>query len=126
MIDKLEHYKRICSQIDFFSQRMSDSFTLFVQLSMATIGGFVWLKTQENAKEATYLFPLGRWVIPFLATFTIIQMTSDFRSWLGFRQAEANLLERVDLKPSFFTWRLVILRSVIVTIVAIGGFIYLR
>ena len=68
-ISNLERYKRVCSQIDYFSNRATDSFKLFVQLSIATIGGFAWLRTQESEPICDMLY-LARWVIPALAIIT--------------------------------------------------------
>jgi len=49
---------------------MVDAFNLLIQLSLAVIGGFIWLKMQPNAKEAASLFPLVCWLLPVLAVFT--------------------------------------------------------
>ena len=105
---------------------MVDAFNLLIQLSLAVIGGFIWLKMHPNAKEAASLFPLVCWLLPVLAVFTIIHLLYYFQSWWGFRRVEAELLERPDLKPTVFSARLVTLRCVIVAAVAIGGFLVLR
>jgi hypothetical protein len=125
-IDKNERYKRVCSQIDFFSQRMADAFRLFIQLTIATVGGFIWLKTQPNADAAADLFPLVRWILPILAALVVIEMASELYSWWGFRQAEAKLLARDDLIPSAKSARLIVFRAAVAILVGTAGFFLLR
>jgi hypothetical protein len=126
-ISRSEHYNRVCSQIDLYSKRMIDSFNLFIQLSIATIGGFIWLKIQPNASNADTVFPLLRWILPLLAAFTIFELFSDLVSWYGLRKAEAKLLNRPDLRPKpLRSGRQEYFRASIAILVGIAGFIFLR
>lgn len=126
IVGENERYKRICSQIDFFSNRMADAFKLFIQLSIATVGGFLWLKTQSSADKAADLFPLVRWILPVLAALIIIEMFSELHSWWGFREAEAKLLGRPDLRPTMKSTRLIVYRGAVAALVGAAGFLYLR
>jgi hypothetical protein len=65
-IGLLEHYERVCSALDFLCQRMDATFRLFVQLSTAVVGGFIWLKMQPQSSTVEYLFPVARFIIPLL------------------------------------------------------------
>jgi hypothetical protein len=96
-----EHYRRVCTYLDFYVTRMDNCFKLFVQVSTATIGGFIWLKMQPNAKEVEYLFPLASLIIPFVAFFTALEIGSLLYGWYGLRKMEAELLGRSDLMPKF-------------------------
>src|SRR5438552_18508601 len=100
-ISTVEHYKRVCAAQDLYTKRMEDSFKLFVQVSIATIGGFIWLKMQPSASTVEHLFPLARLIIPFVAVFTALELASLVYGWFGFRQAEARLLARPELMPQF-------------------------
>lgn len=127
MIDQEEHYKRVCIALDSYVKRMEDSFRLFVQLSIATAGGFVWLKMQQNAEAASSIFPLARWVLPMLALFTIVQIGSDLIGWIGYRKQEAALLGKRDLNPKFpISGRLEVFRIFGAALVGWAGFVYLR
>lgn len=84
---------------------MEDSFRLFVQLSIATAGGFIWLKIQPDANAAADLFPLVRYVLPLLALFTMVQIGSDLWGWFRYRREEATLLGRADLNPRLCLYR---------------------
>ena len=127
MIHELEHYKRVCTALDSYVKRMDDSFRLFVQLSIATIGGFIWAKIQTDAEKAASVFPLIRWILPFLALFSIIQIGSDLIGWFGYRRQEANLLGQPDLEPKFpMSGRLELLRILGAAVVGYVGFLYLR
>lgn len=122
-----ERYKRICAQISYYTDRMDRAFNRFVQLSIATIGGFIWLKTQPMAKAADYLFPVVRWIIPFLAFVTVLEIAADWRSWHGYREAEAKILERPELDPTFpIAGRLEGVRIIIMIVVAFIAFSYLQ
>jgi hypothetical protein len=122
-----EHYKRICTQISYYTERMDRAFNRFVQLSIATIGGFIWLKTQPMAKAAEDLFPVVHWIIPFLAFVTVLEILADWRSWFGYREEEARVLGRPNLKPTFpIAGRLEGIRIIVVIIVAFVAFFYLQ
>lgn len=126
-ISSLERYKRVCSMITYLCERMDHVFKLFVQVSTAVVGGFIWLRMQPNAASVDDLFAVARWVIPILAVATIIQMISDHISWLGYRRAEAGLLGRDDLMPSFpNSGKFEYLRILIVALVGLGAFLWLR
>lgn len=126
-ITKVERYHRICSQIDRFADRAGRSFTAFVQLSVAIVGGFIWLKTQDNLEQAAGVLPLARWLLPALSVIVIIEMWSDHVSWRGFRIAEAKILERPDLMPRLaVSGRLEFFRMAIALVVGIAGYIWLR
>jgi hypothetical protein len=84
-----------------YVKRMDNCFKLFVQVSTATIGGFIWLKMQPNAKEVEYLFPVASLIIPFVAFFTALEICSLLYGWYGLRKVEAELLGRDDLMPRF-------------------------
>ena len=123
MIEPLERYKRVCSQLDGLCRRLDDTFRLFIQTSTAVVGGFIWLKMQPNAQAVEYLFPIARWIIPMVAIATIIQIGCDHFSWWGYRQSEAGLLNRHDLEPKHpKSGKLEIFR-IIITAVA-GGAAY--
>lgn len=122
-----EHYKRACAGIDFFAARLERTFNLFIQLSVATVGGFIWLKTQQHAEAASNVFPLVRWIIPALAIISIAQTVSDSKSWFGFRREEANLLGRPDLVPRFpRSGRIEIIRIIAMIVFAAAAFWFLR
>lgn len=127
LISPEERYKRVCSMLTYFCDRMDQAFKLFVQISTAVIGGFIWLRMQPNSSSVDHLFAVGRWIIPILAAVTIGQIIFDHISWYGYRRAEANLLGREDLKPSFpNSGKLEYLRITIITIVGLGAFCWLR
>jgi hypothetical protein len=129
-----ERYKRVCAQISYYSDRMDRAFNRFVQLSIATIGGFIWLKMQPMAKAAENVFPLVRWIIPLLAFVTVVEIVADLRSWYGYRKAEAAILKKEaallgeeTLTPEFPFWfRLEGIRIIIAFVVAIMGYLYLQ
>lgn len=122
-----EHYKRVCAQIDRYHDRQEASFTRFVQLSLATIGGFIWLKTQKNVSGVEYLFDLVRWIPLALAFMTVVEIIMLHRVWCGFRRAEADLLDRPDLRPKWpRSWRREMFQSITVTIIGTFGYVWLR
>lgn len=127
MVNDLERYKRVCNQIDKLADRSADTFKLFAQLSLSTIAGFLWLKTQTNAKSIEHLLPIARWVLPALAVVTIAQILSDHISWRGFRDAEATLLGREDLRPRFpYSGRLEYFRAAVAAVVGLAGYVWLQ
>jgi hypothetical protein len=127
MIREEEHYKRVCVALDLYVKRMDDSFRLFVQLSIATAGGFIWLKIQPNANAAECFFPLVRWVLPLLAASTMFQIGSDLFGWFGYRRQEAILLNRPYLDPRLpRSGHLELFRIVAAAFVGWLGFVYLR
>jgi hypothetical protein len=126
MISELERYKRVCSQLDTLCKRMDDTFRLFVQLSVAVVGGFIWLKMQPNASTVAHLALIARWIIPILAIFTIGQIIADWRAWFGYREAEAALLKRPDLRPTCLgSAKLEMFRVILATLVGIGAFVWM-
>ena len=127
MIEKIDHYKVVCSRIDHFANRNVETYKLFIQLALATTGGFFWLSTLPNRDKIEHLLPLGRWIIPFLAAVTALQIYSDYRSWLGYRKAEATLLERDDLQPKFpRSGRFEMMRIRTVLLAGVAGYLFLR
>ena len=127
MIEEIERYKRVCDQIDRMAERITDTYKLFAQLSLSTIGGYLWLKTQPNVKSIEHLLPLARWVIPVLAAVTVAQILSDHISWRGFRDAEATLLGRDDLRPRFpYSGRLEYFRVLVVAVAGYAGYSWLQ
>lgn len=74
---KEERYRRICSQINLYSERIQQTYARFIQLSLATIGGFVWLKTQGNASNVADVLQIARWILPALAMFTLLELIID-------------------------------------------------
>jgi hypothetical protein len=126
-ISNLERYKRVCSQIDRFADRATDSFKLFIQLSIATVGGFAWLKTQDHPDNIKSLLDLARWVIPTLAVITAWQLLSDLTSWWGFREKEAELLQDPTVKPKCLnSGRLEFFRIAVLAVAAWAAFNWLR
>ncbi len=127
MVSPEEHYKRVCAQIDRYHDRQETSFARFVQLSLATVGGFLWLKMQDNVEQVEHLFALVRWIIPALALITVIEIFMLHIVWCGFRRAEAELLERPDLYPKWpRAWRREMFQSVTVAVIGAAGFVWLR
>lgn len=127
MIENVDRYKRVCSQLDFFCKRMDDTFKLFIQLSTAVIGGFIWLKMQPDAAKVAELFPVARWIIPILSVVTIMQIGSDCVGWWGYREAEAALLERSDLRPKLpQSARLESLRMVVTAFIGLAAYAWLH
>jgi len=121
-----EHYKRVCTYLDFYVTRMDNSFKLFVQISTVTIGGFIWLKMQANAKDVEYLFPVARLIIPFVAAFTALEIASLLYGWFGLRKEEARLLGRPDLMPIFpKSGRLEIVRIVGALLAGCASYLFL-
>lgn len=126
MIESIEHYKRVCSMLDFFCKRMDDSFRLFVQLSTAVVGGFIWLKMQADPKNVEHLFPVARWIIPALAIATIVQILSDLRSWYGYRQAEVQLNPKAPRPSVLRSGRLEYARILMTALVGFGAYCWLK
>ena len=126
MIEAVERYKRVCEQITYFSNRATDNFNLFVKLTVATIGGVAWLHThdQENIRG---LLPLARWIVPALAVITAWEIYTDLKSWWGYRVAEADLLEKPELRPKCFeSGRRDLVRIAILIPIALAGYCWLR
>lgn len=98
-VNDLDYYKRVCSQIDRFADRTTKSFDLFIKLSLATIGGYTWLKTHQDPNNLVWLVP---WVILALAIATAIELLSDLHSWWGFRKKESRLLGDANIEPRLF------------------------
>ena len=88
MVDDVERYKRVTFQMTYFGDRMRDTFKLFIQLAIAVIGGFVWLKIRPNSQQAANILQFARWIIPFLAIFMSLQIWWDDKTWRGYREAE--------------------------------------
>lgn len=105
MVDDVERYKRITFQMTYFGDRMRDTFKLFIQLSIAVIGGFVWLKIQPNSANAESIFRVARWIIPFLAIFMSFQIWWDDRIWRGYRQAEATFFPQIGDARKRMAWQ---------------------
>jgi hypothetical protein len=124
MIEDVERYKRVCSQVTYFSDRAAASFNLFIKLTVATVGGYAYLKINSKIED---LLPLARWIIPALAIITSIEILSDLVSWWGFREAEAELLQKPELKPRCLkSGRRDLLRIMTLAIVGFTGFLWLR
>jgi len=105
LIDDVERYKRVTAQLTYFSDRMRDTFKQFIQLTIAIIGGFVWLKLQPGSDKVTYLLEAARWLIPFLALFLSLQIWWDFKKWRGYRRAEAEFYPGVPEGRSTMAWQ---------------------
>lgn len=125
-ISPLEHYKRVCSALDFLCKRMDDTFRLFVQLSTAVVGGFIWLKMQPNSNTVEYLFPVARFIIPALAIATIAQMVADYRAWYGYREAEHALNAKAPAPSSWGSAKLEYIRILMTVVAALGAYCGLR
>jgi hypothetical protein len=96
----IEHYKRVCSQIDWYAQRMADAFKLFVQaLNRNNWWTYLTKDTAWCGDRRVNIFIGAMDRVPMHALFTIAQILSDLRTWYGFRHAEAALLQREDLRP---------------------------
>jgi hypothetical protein len=89
----------------YFGDRMRDTFKLFIQLSIAVVGGFVWLKIQPNSDKAATLFQVARWIIPFLAVFMSFQIWWDDRIWRGYREAEATFFPQIGKVRTCMAWQ---------------------
>lgn len=127
MVSKDIQYQRIIAATDRFADRASKTFEHFSQLSLATIGGYMWLKTQPKSSELQDALEIIRYVLPALAVVAIIQILSDYKSWRGFRVAEANILERPELQPRWpWSGRLEFIRCGVAIIVGIFGYLWLR
>jgi hypothetical protein len=96
MIDNTERYRRVTEQMTFFANRIRDNFKVFIQLSLATIGGFIWLRLQERADHVADLLYLARWILPALALFMSVLSWLDFWIWLGYRREEARLVPEIQ------------------------------
>jgi hypothetical protein len=124
MIESVERYRRVCAQITYFSDRAGNSFNLFIKLTIATIGGFAWLKTHNDLDQ---LSGLVRWIVPALALITACEILTDLTSWWGYREAEAQLLDMPELQPKCFKSGLRdFIRIVVLMIVGVAGFFWLR
>ncbi|MFZ0608868.1 MAG: hypothetical protein WAM75_14475 [Xanthobacteraceae bacterium] len=87
---------------------------------------FAWLKTQDASKIGD-LMDLARWIIPALAIMTAWEMFSDLKSWWGYREEEANILKRPDLKPKcFVSGRREFFRTLVLLVVGMTGYLWLR
>ena len=127
MIEPAEQYKRTCALIDYYANRMGAAFDLFVKLSLATIGGFIWLKIQPDANKAKFALDNARWIIPILAALLTLQLLSDLWSWWGNRVREAELIKRPAIRPVFLkSGRLEYLRIAAAWLIAILSFYNLQ
>ena len=127
MIKEADRYARVCAQIDWLADRAEKGFEKFVQLSVAIVGGFIWLKMQPNAAQVATTLALVHWLMPLLSLVTASQIISDYVSWHGFRAAEAGLIEREDLAPRFpKSGRLQFLRVAVNLLVGKAGLVWVR
>jgi hypothetical protein len=56
MIEETERYRRITVQMTFFAERIRDNFKIFLQFSIATIGGFIWLTRKQYCQRLAATF----------------------------------------------------------------------
>ena len=93
MIDDIERYKWITSQVNYFADRMRDNFKLYIQLATAIIGGFIWLQIQpdlDNHKLA--VLKIVPTLLLILGIFMSILIWVDYRCWYQYREAESELI----------------------------------
>lgn len=121
-----ERYRRICSQINLYSERMQQSFARFVQLSLATIGGFIWLKTQANTADVGNVLYIARWILPALAGLTILELYLDHRGWWNYRVDEAKHLNNPKRAPNKDSGRSEKVKAAAVAVIGVGGFFVLQ
>ena len=126
MIDELERYKFITSQLKYFADRMRDSFKLYIQLATAIIGGFVWLKIQPVATQGAVVLSIVPPLLLLLGVLMSALVWFDYACWYGYRKAESALIGG-RFPPSFprSAWAEIFMTlSMLVT--SGGGYCWLR
>ena len=102
MIDDAERYKFVTSQLQYFNDKIIESFKLYIQLVTAVTGGYLWLKTQN---QITGALAWARVAAPALMIFIGLAIISliivNLSSWWGYRKAESELLGGVVPIPVF-------------------------
>jgi len=102
MIDTVERYKFVTSQLQYFNDKIIESFKLYIQLVTAISGGYLWLKTQsQTADTLTWARVAAPALMIFVGLTIILLIIVNLSSWWGYRKAESNLLGGVVPTPVF-------------------------
>ena len=107
MSDELtvERFKNVTTMIRYHNDKMVEAFARFVRFSVGIVAGSVYLffveKTNQELKDIlVFAVPILFW---FVAISSLAVIFSNWRSWRGFREAEAQILKDDLLRPK--KWR---------------------
>jgi len=105
-VDDVKRYEFVTGQMRYFSDRMRDSFKLYIQIVTAMVGGLIFFFSQSASSAPPveiWIFTLatGPAAIIFVGFFLALQIAYDFQCWFGYRVAESKLTEGKAPPPSF-------------------------
>jgi uncharacterized iron-regulated membrane protein len=102
MIDDVERYKVVTSRIQYFNDKIIESFKLYIQLVTALTGGYMWLKTQSQATNALTWARVAAPGLMILIGITIILLiVANLSAWWGHRKVESKLTGGAVPAPVF-------------------------
>lgn len=106
---KKERYENVTTMIRYHNDKMVEAFVRFIKFSVGVIAGSIGFISlgdvgqdslgdveQELKKFILFAVPVIFW---FMGISFIAIIFSNWKSWLGFREAEAEILNMPSLKP---------------------------
>lgn len=98
---KKERYENVTTMIRYHNDKMVEAFVRFIKFSIGVIAGSIGLISlgdvgQELEKFILFAVPVIFW---FTGVSFIAIILSNWKSWFGFRKAEAEILNMHSLKP---------------------------
>ena len=129
MIDPIERYKFITSQLQYFNEKIVEAFRLYIQLVTAVMGGYIWLKSQTQtvvpSNWVRVVFPA---LMVFIGLGSVLLIVVNLSSWWGFRKAESALLKGIVPPPVFprSARQEIVMIMVIIAISSVGAWYLAR
>jgi hypothetical protein len=126
-VDK--EYEFVSRAVHFHTEKIYDTFKLFIQLSSAIVGGSIALSFQPNISAKTPIFAtLSNTLAVLLVTVCCIIVIDNHRAWIGFRRAQSRLGGKddggKDRIPGPRPWRSVTSEAAMVIVMIVAAVLF--
>lgn len=101
-ISKVERYKVVTAQMQYFNEKIIEALKLYIQLVTAITGGYIWLRSNPSTLQTMQWVQTAIPALMLFVGFTISLLIGfNFSTWWGYRMAESKLLNGIVPSPVF-------------------------
>jgi hypothetical protein len=125
-VSKEKQYEFITGHLQYVNEKIYQSFTLFLKLASAIVGGVFllhWKLSPEDAKRASFECATD-WLF-ILVTFSMIFLIlNNLRSWFGYRKALSELCPTIPFEKNAWRCGTEVVMCLVIVIACIGFLLY--
>ena len=121
-----KQYEHLTGHLQYINEKIYQSFTLFIKLASAIVGGVFFLHWQLSPEDAkrTSLACATDWLFILVSFSMIFLILNNLRSWFGYRKALSEQYPTIPFKKNTWRWATEVVMCLVIVIACIGFLLY--